>query len=585
MLHFFKSEQSVVRCIFRRSILILFAFVAQILLVDCRSTSIFKAPETMPDDRQRISKPKPQEVNIVADIIEKQLSNQLEQSFDLSRQLRNLTGRRKQAMNVDAFDEVRDSSWFTNRNAKEQMSQEEFARGPDTLDGLDLSSAWTIFNVKAEGVTVGFHIEDGRGDKYVIKFDPKGYSEMPSGAEIVSTKLFYAAGYNVPENYIVCFNPKILKLGENVKFTDRMGRKRLMTRQDLDELLNKIEYLPDGRFRATASRYLIDNPDNFLGRFKYQGSREDDPNDFIPHEYRRELRGLRVMAAWLNHFDTKANNTLDIFTDEGFVRHYLIDFGSTLGSNGDEPMPPEIGFENSFDVTQMFINLITFGFYVKQWEFPREIRYPSIGFFSSKNFHPQKYEFIIPNPAFENMTNRDGFWGAKLVMSFTDEQIKAAVEEGQYSDPQAAEYLYQTLIERRNITGKYWFNLMNSLDRFEIRERSDGIQELCFIDFAVKTGLEKLNQSQYRYDLRTKAGYIHKAKQIGHTMCIKLPNEQFFNEGGNLKKGKSSNEGIYELKLQIKRKANQNWSKWVKVFLRFGTSSKRYSLLGISRQE
>ena len=72
MLYFFRSEKGVGRCILRRSILILLAFAVQILLVDCRSTSFFKAPETIPGDRQRIFKPKPQEVNIVADIIEKQ---------------------------------------------------------------------------------------------------------------------------------------------------------------------------------------------------------------------------------------------------------------------------------------------------------------------------------------------------------------------------------------------------------------------------------------------------------------------------------------------------------------------------------
>ncbi|NIW47138.1 MAG: hypothetical protein GWN30_21030, partial [Gammaproteobacteria bacterium] len=60
-----------------------------------------------------------------------------------------------------------------------------------------------------------------------------------------------------------------------------------------------------------------------------KGIRDDDLNDVIPHQHRRELRGLRVVAAWLNHFDTKANNTLDVYVEDGYVRHYLIDFGST----------------------------------------------------------------------------------------------------------------------------------------------------------------------------------------------------------------------------------------------------------------
>jgi len=584
MLHLSKSKQYVPSFILRNFIPFLIALAAHFLLVNCRTSSNFMKPETIPDDRQKISKPKPRHINIIDDIFEKQ-SHQVENSFDLSRQLRNLFRKRKQAMNIDAFDEVLDSSWFSSRNATKRMTLEEIARGPNNLDGPDDSGVWTIFRVKEEGVTVGFDIEDRRGDKYVIKFDSSGYSEMQSGAEIVSTKLFYAAGYNVPENYIVFFSPKIFRLGENVGFADRLGRRRLMNQQDLNESLGKIEYQPDGRIRATASKYLADNPDNILGPFKYIGTRKDDLNDFLPHEHRRELRGLRVMAAWLNHFDTKANNTLDVFTDGGFIRHYLIDFGSTLGSNGDEPMPPYIGFDTSFGPKQIILNTITLGLNVKPWEKPVEILYPSIGHFVSKNFHPQKYKFILSNPAFENMTNRDGYWGAKLVMSFTDEQLKAAVAEGQYSDPEAAEYLLQTLIERRNIVGRYWFSRMNPLDRFKLRENSDGTQELCFVDLAVETGLEELDRSQYRYDLKNRAGYIYKEKNVGHSMCIPLSSKQLIPKIGKSTKDLASDESIGEIRIQIKRSASKEWSRWVKVYLGFDHSSKRYTLLGIKRQE
>ena len=37
----------------------------------------------------------------------------------------------------------------------------------------------------------------------------------------------------------------------------------------------------------------------------------------MPHEDRRELRGYGVFAAWLNHVDAKAINSLDtLVTDE-----------------------------------------------------------------------------------------------------------------------------------------------------------------------------------------------------------------------------------------------------------------------------
>jgi hypothetical protein len=560
-----------IQILYRNSCSILVAFFA-IIFVGC-STGKFVPPEPIPDDRQPIPSPEEKDISIVGDVIEKQFSYQIKQSLDFSRQLRNVFGQRKQAMNVDAFGEVANSSWFTNRNAQKRMSPQELAKGPDTGDGPNTNEPWTVIRAKAEGVTPGIHIRDGSGVGYVIKFEPIGYSELNTGAEVVSTKLFCAAGYHVPENYIVYFDPNILKLGEDVKFTDEKGRRRLMNRQDLEEILARVHHLPDGRIRAVASKYINGSP---MGPFKYKGTRKDDPNDIIPHEHRRELRGLRVFAAWLNHFDTKANNSYDAYDDAGYVKHYLLDFGSTLGSNGDEPMPPEIGFENSFDPHRIFLNTITVGAHVKAWEKQWNVPYRSIGHYESKNFHPQKYKFIVPNPAFENMTNLDGYWGAKLVMSFTDEQLRAAVETGQYSDPEAAEYLLQTLIERRDIVGTYWFGRMAPLDNFELHNSSSGKQELCFEDLAVETGLERSEGSQYRWELRTPAGVSNKEENLGNSTCIPLPVDQITPK---------RDINIWEISLRLKRGRETNWSKRVTVYLQPGDSSGKFSLLGVKRQE
>ena len=147
---FQKLKQRLTQFTILHFIFLLLIITVQISLVGCRSMNGFKAPETIPDDRQKISKPKSSKINIVADIIDKQFDYQLENSLDLSRQLRSLFGKQKQAMNVDAFDEVADSSWFTNRNAKNRLTLEQIARGPNTLNGPDDSGAWTIFRAKEE---------------------------------------------------------------------------------------------------------------------------------------------------------------------------------------------------------------------------------------------------------------------------------------------------------------------------------------------------------------------------------------------------------------------------------------------------
>ena len=189
-----------------------------------------------------------------------------------------------------------------------------------------------------------------------------------------------------------------------------------MNQDDLLELLARIHKLPDGRIRALASKYIPGKP---MGPYAYQGVRKDDPNDFVPHQHRRELRGLHVVAAWLNHTDTKSGNSFDSYVNENgksYIRHYLIDFGSTLGSAAHGPMEPMAGHENLIDPHEIFFNILTLGFYVRPFEKLKNIKYPSIGLYESSLFHPGGFKHNVPNPAFENCTNRDGFWGAKLVM-------------------------------------------------------------------------------------------------------------------------------------------------------------------------
>jgi hypothetical protein len=555
------------------------------VLSGCSGSGQFVAPPSLPDDRQRIPEPKVRKYNNIKDGFNKQFTLQMEQSLEFSRQLRHLTGSPKQALNVDAFDEVPNSSWFTNRNSERRMALDEMAQGPNTGGGPDTTGEWIVTRAKAEGVTPGFHIKDGRGDRYLIKFDPLGFSELATGAEVVSTKLFYAAGYHVPENHIAYFHPHILELGDRVKFTDSKGKKRHMRQADLDELLDRIQKLPDGRIRALASKYIPGKP---LGPFAYHGFRKDDPNDYIPHQHRRELRGLRVIAAWLNHTDTKSGNSFDSYVTENgnnYVRHYLIDFGSTLGSAAHGPMKPQAGHENSIDPQEILLSIATLGLYVKPWERLPGVKHPSIGRFEATLFDPGGFKNNIPNPAFESCTNRDGFWGAKIVMSFTDEQLERAVEQGQYSDPEAAAYLLQVLKERRDETGRYWYSKINSLDRFELRETSGGRQSLCFADLAVETNLESKEESEYRYDLHAGGKRVVQSRELGANTCIPLP------EKGERKLrlerfgGCSANDLQWQIRIQTRRGSNGKWSKWVEVYLSLDESLGEFLLLGIRRQE
>ena len=271
------------------------------------------------EDTQDASMVQPKSVNLIYD------------------ESRNLFGRPgdpdmdRRAMSINTIDEVPDSSWFTNRLGSRAMTVEEVAKGPDTSTG-PAPGPWTVASGKSDGITPGFTILDTAGDRWFIKFDPPKWREMASGAETAVTKLFYALGYNVPENYVAKLSRETLVLNERSRITASDGGERRLTTGDIDRLLRMAAEEPDGSYRVVASKALAGKP---VGPFLYLGTRPDDPNDIVPHEHRRELRGLRVFAAWTNHVDSKAINSLDtLITEKGkaVVRHHLIDFGSTLGS-------------------------------------------------------------------------------------------------------------------------------------------------------------------------------------------------------------------------------------------------------------
>src|SRR5262249_45595464 len=161
----------------------------------------------------------------------------------------------------------------------------------------------TVVKVKNRGVEPGLWVKDEKGDTYILKFDPPQYPEMSTSAEAISTKLFYAIGYNVPENYIFRFSRDQLRLEEKKDSSkDKKDKKEELTEAQIDEVLKRVARQPDGRYRCLASKFL---DGKVKGNFLLYGVKKDDPNDIIPHEDRRDLRGLRLFSAWLNHVDMR----------------------------------------------------------------------------------------------------------------------------------------------------------------------------------------------------------------------------------------------------------------------------------------
>jgi hypothetical protein len=209
----------------------------------------------------------------------------------------------------------------------------------------------------------------------------------------------------------------------------------------------------------------------------------------------------------LNDADRRAANTLAVYVDEGgsrYIKHYLIDMGSTLGSNNKFPHAPKYGNEYLVDPRSIAWSIFMLGTYVKPWEFETGHRnpvYPSVGYFESEIFDPARWVPTYPNPAFEKMTLRDAFWGAKIVCSFSDSDLAAIVKTARMSDPAAEAYLLETLIERRDIVGGYWFSRINPLDRFRFDRDDHGDLHLLFDDLALEGGLVSPAISRYWFEI------------------------------------------------------------------------------------
>ena len=371
----------------------------------------------------------------------------------------------QRALNLNTVDQVPDSSWFTNRVGPLHpgpLDMDALLRGPDTTAG-PAPGTWTITGRKSEGVMPGFTIRDSAGEIYWIKLDPRRFPEMASGAEVISTKLFHAFGYHVPENYLATVRLEDLAIAPDATMRDEDGRRRRFTPNDLEDILEQAAQQEDGSYRVLASRNLAGRP---LGPFRYYGTRPDDPNDIFPHEHRRELRGLSVFAAWLNHDEVRSSNSLDTLVPQDgrqIVRHHLLDFGSTLGSGSVKAQSRRAGNEFVWETRPIFTTMLTLGLWVRPWLTVDYPKIPSVGRFESTYYRAADWKPDYPNPAFTNARPEDRFWAARIVAAVTDDAVAAAVRTARYSHPEATEYVTKTLLERRSKVLNAWLNGTNPL--------------------------------------------------------------------------------------------------------------------------
>jgi hypothetical protein len=407
-----------------------------------------------------------------------------------------------EATNVNALDEVPDSSWFTNRIGRGALTPTQAAEGPCAGEApLDPGRGpWLVVGAKPNGANPGFMIKAPDGRKFLIKFDDQRQPERASTADVVGSLAYHAAGFFAPCNRVVYFRPDVLRIGPGAKAEEAGGVKVALTDEHLKEIFDRVHPAADGRVRAGASLLLAGSP---VGPWDYYGTRDDDPNDVVPHEDRRELRGSRLLAAWLGHEDARQQNTLAVWLEApgrgGFVRHAVIDFGDCLGNFWSSyAIARRTGHQYHLDFGDIARDYVTLGIPRRPWDTAHfGPSGPIFGYYDIDSFDPEAWRSSTPNPAFGRMTERDAAWMARILARFTDAHIDAMTERASLSRPELTAELRRLLKGRRDKVLRRYLAVRSPLAEPSVRAGASGA-ELCLHDVAVEAGIARADGRSYQ---------------------------------------------------------------------------------------
>jgi hypothetical protein len=476
------------------------------------------------------------------------------------------------AENVNTLGEVPDSSWFTNRLGQREISIEELLSGGDSTGAPNSEEPLTIIEGVLAAFIEGLIVRDSRGFHYFLSFDRVGFPRLATGAGFIGSKFFRAFGYNVPTTYLIDLDPGRLVVDPSAEVRMLGGKRRPIDRQFLEFMLGECHRDAKGTFRVLTHKLPTSE---YVGGFKFFGTKSDDPNDIFPHENRRELRGLRVFAAWLNHTECNSTRTGDFFIpdgEKGFLKHYLIDFGTALGSGQDlnhkiTPKDPRSGNEYTMwgDSKSGVKTALSLGLWQRPW---LKIRYPypelaEIGRIEADHFSASSWKPSYPNPAFDRMMADDALWATAILAKLSDEMIRAVVAGADYSNPDAEEYLGKILIQRRNEIIDHYFRQMPPLGDFEVNG-----DLLKFRNLGPGQGLAGRTSYQYQwFRFENEAGQLTELRHRTATGLAQIPIPYETHE-------------FLMVRIRPKTETFEGWKKNIEVYLRRGTPR---SIVGIDR--
>jgi hypothetical protein len=314
--------------------------------------------------------------------------------------------------------------------------------------------------------------------------------------------LYWALGFNTPCNRIVYVAPRDLAIAPGASWNDALGHRHALRRDDVLRAIARGATRLDGTTRMSASLVV---PGDLLGPMTDEGVRADDPNDRVPHQRRRELRGERLLAAWVNHWDARVPNTLDVFARDAaaggsYVTHYMLDWGDALGGM---LLTPELatrgGLAPIIDIGLATEDLAGLGFVRRPWDDDgHDTIVPMLRVnFDVAHFDPLGWWPMSPPERFSDARIDDLGWMARRIARITPAHLARILDEAQFRDPRLAPRLLEILLGRRDRALRTVFARSSPLGELTMA----GADRLCMVDLGIASGVSAPEGTSFRAEL------------------------------------------------------------------------------------
>jgi hypothetical protein len=435
-----------------------------------------------------------------------------------------------EAVNVNSMDEVPDSAWFTNRLGVRPMSLDELRLNACPKDKLldpdDPDGSWVIDKGKTEGSTPGFRMQVKGKGKYLVKVEAHG-PDRQVASTVIGEALYYATGYYASCEQALWVRPSIFKLTPGLEARrGNFGNLYPFDQKAVDEMF-KGSTMRGGLLRVSASSWV---PGYGIEQSQFEGTRPDDPNDVIPHENRRELRGARILAAWIGNVDCREGNSFDTWmadtkggapdSSPGHVVHYQMGTSAALGNVwADDELSRRFGYSYILDWSDIGKDFVTLGAVPRVYETVSKVPGQEIfGYWNVANFEPDRWKNEYPNPAFDRMTERDAAWMTRILARFTPLMVHTLVEMGKLTNPSNAAYLESVLTGRLDKILERYLTRLSPVTEVHV----EGGDRLCGVDLAELRRLREPGQFQYAARL-VRGPWLTVERRPGARVCATLP--------------------------------------------------------------